>query len=277
MKANSLKLFVLLGIILSFFFSGRNAIAQQDHSKDWGAVYELEKKGKPRSAIDIVNRIYAEAKDDNNESQMLKALEYGIRLSSRFEENYFEKGIDHIRKELPTFGEPSTQILHSLLADLYIAYYGVNRHIILQRTTVAGYELNDLATWDQKVFAEMIFGELRKSLENDALLKSTPASAYAAILTEGDSLDRFRPSLFDILAHQALDFYKNDEFMSSRPAIRFEIDDPQMIDIADAIWILRFLYRDGPPPPDPGPPDSPCGQDPGSDDDSLGCNSYTNC
>ena len=120
MKANSLKLFILLGIILSFFFFGRNAVAQQDHGKDWDAVYELEKKGKPRSAIDIVNRIYAEAKDDNNESQMLKALEYGIRLSSRFEENYFEKGIDHIRKELHAFGEPSTQILRSLLADLYI-------------------------------------------------------------------------------------------------------------------------------------------------------------
>ena len=47
MKANSLKLYVLLGIILSFFFFGSNAIAQQDHGKDWEAVYELEKRVNP--------------------------------------------------------------------------------------------------------------------------------------------------------------------------------------------------------------------------------------
>ncbi len=246
MKPRFFNLLFLFGIMISLIVQTAVAdgAAQSIYDKEWQAVYELEQKGKPRSAIDIVKKIYERAKADKNEAQMIKALEYNIRLSSRFEENHFEKGIAYIQQELPAFSQPSSQVLHSLLADLYLGYYNSQRYLILQRTNVVDYELNDMATWDQKLFAEKIFGELNKSLENKTLLQNTLASVYEDILTKEDSLHIFRPSLFDILAHQALDFYKNDEFMSSRPAIRFELDDPQMLDIADAFVRLELEEKE---------------------------------
>jgi len=247
MKPGFFNLLFLLGIVLSMSIHSavaNGASTQYNYDKEWQAVYELVNKGKPRSAIDIVNNIYEQAKTEKNEPQMIKALEYGVRLSARFMENYFEKGILRVNQELPAFGQPTQQILHSLLADLYVGYYNSQRHLILQRTNVVDYELNDMATWDQKLFAEKIFEEYGKSLEHAEQLINTPASVYACILTEGDSLDIFRPTLFDLLAHQALDFYRNDEFMSSRPAIRFEVDDPQMLDIADAFVKLEIKEQE---------------------------------
>ena len=212
MKLKKLNILFLLGLIISLSAMNMQVIAegaaaQFDYDKEWDSVYQLEKKGKPQSAIDIVDNIYAQARTEKNEPQMIRALEYRIRLSSHFMEDYFEKGIASIQKELPSFSEPSIQILHSLLADLYIAYYSNYRYMILQRTNVQDYELTDMATWDQKLFAEKIFDELKLSLNNANLLKRTPASAYADIITKGDSLDIFRPSLFDLLANQALDFF----------------------------------------------------------------------
>ncbi len=250
MKAKYLNFLFLFGFLVSM--SGlsiqtvvaEGAIPQLDYDKEWKTVYDLESQGKPKSAIDIVKKIFERAKSDKNEPQMIKALEYNIRLLSRFEEAHFQKGISMILQQLPVFTQPSVQILHSLLADLYMGYYFANRHLILQRTNVIEYELNDMATWDQLRFAEKIFDELGKSLENPDLLKKIPSTTYTDIITVGDSLHVFRPSLFDLLAHQALDFYRNDEFMSSRPAVRFEIDDPQMLDIADAFIKLSLAEKE---------------------------------
>ncbi len=244
MKVKYLNTLFLLGLIFSMSAINMQVIADGatslfDYDKEWSTVYQLEKNGKPQSAIVIVNKIYEQAKTDKNEPQMIKSMEYGIRLSARFMEDYYEKGIASIQKELPSFSEPSVQILHSLLADLYIGYYSSHRYLVLQRTNVQDYELSDMASWDQKLFAEKIFNELNLSLNNASLLKITAASAYADIITKADSLDVFRPSLFDLLAHQALDFFRNDEFMSSRPAVRFEIDDPQMLDLSDAFVKLE--------------------------------------
>ncbi len=247
MKPGFFNVLFLLGIIISLSMQSAvagGAAAQFDYNKEWQAVYALERQGRPQSAINKVDKIYEQAKINRNEPQMIKSVEYRIRLSSNFMEDYFEKGIEFIKQELPLFGEPSSQILHSLLADLYIGYYNAHRHLILQRTNVVDYELSDIATWDQKLFAEKIFDEYGKSLENPTLLKNTSASTYASILTEGDSLNIFRPSLFDILAHQALDFYKDDELMSHRPAVRFEVDDPQMIDIAAAFVKLELREKE---------------------------------
>ncbi len=250
MKAKYMNILFLLGLVIVLggvsiqTAVAEGAVPQYDYDKLWQQVYGYEKKAKPRSAIGIVNKIYEQAKKDRSEPQMIKALEYGIRLSSRFEETYYQKGIANIQKELPFFTAPSTQILHSLLADLYMGYYYANRHMILQRTNIVEYELTDMATWDQKLFAEKIFEELKKSLESPGLLQKTPASDYTDIISEGDSLDIFRPALYDLLAQQALDFFRNDEFMSSRPAIRFEIDDLQMLDIADAFIKLKLEAKE---------------------------------
>lgn len=251
MKTKYLNIFFLLGLFfLASGFSIQGIVPSGavsgpfDYEQQWKEVKALENKGKPRSAIDIVNKIYAQAKKDKNQPQMVKAVEYGIRLSSRFEEDHIQKAIAKINQELSGFTAPSTQILHSLLADLYMGYYFSNRYLILDRTNVADYELTDLATWDQKMFAQKIFKEFSLSLENPALLQKTPVSDYAVILTEGDSLDIYRPSLYDLLAHNALEFFKNDEFMASRPAIRFELDDPQMLDLSEAFVNMELQEKE---------------------------------
>ena len=76
MKPRFFNLLFLFGIMISL--SMQTAVAdgavQSTFDKDWQAVYELEQKGKPRSAIDIVNKIYERAKAEKNESQMMACL-----------------------------------------------------------------------------------------------------------------------------------------------------------------------------------------------------------
>lgn len=58
-----------------------------------------------------------------------------------------------------------------------------------------------------------------------------------------------------------------------------DINNDGRLDIADTIFMLNFQFSGGQPPPTPGPPPSPCGPDtesPGSSR-NLGCESYTHC
>jgi hypothetical protein len=52
-----------------------------------------------------------------------------------------------------------------------------------------------------------------------------------------------------------------------------------VIDISDAVWLLSFLFSGGPPPPAPGPPGFPCGDEPDPQDAllGLGCRAYSGC
>jgi hypothetical protein len=250
MKKYFLNILLLSGLL---FLAGNlivktvvasGAVASGDYEKLWEEVESLEMKGQPRSAIAVVDRIWQMAMEEKDEPQMIRALEYRIRLGSRFLEDHYREGIEQINAAFAHFSEPSVQVLHSLLADLYMGYYFSNRYKILDRTNVEGYELTDMESWDQKAFAEKIFGELRLSLENPALLQQTPAGDYSAILDNEDSLHIFRPTLYDLLAQRALDFYKNDEFMAGRPALRFEIDKPGMLDIAGSFVKLALEEKE---------------------------------
>ena len=50
-----------------------------------------------------------------------------------------------------------------------------------------------------------------------------------------------RPTLFDLLAHRALDYFKSDERDLNKPAYAFEIDDPAVF--ADAATFTRHSFK----------------------------------
>jgi hypothetical protein len=54
-------------------------------------------------------------------------------------------------------------------------------------------------------------------------------------------------------------------------------NDDAEINITDGIFILNYLFLGGNAPPAPGPTDSPCGSDPASSPNDLGCDSYPGC
>ena len=56
-----------------------------------------------------------------------------------------------------------------------------------------------------------------------------------------------------------------------------DANDDGNIDITDGVFLLRYLFNGAGQPPDPGPPDSECGNDPANGGDSLSCVSYDSC
>lgn len=219
----------LLNVILSFFlllsFSPTNAQNQMnDYASEWKKVDDLQKKGLTQSALAEVNKIYNLAKKADNGTQLIKSLLFKITLQQPIQEDASVKSIDSLEQEIAVAKEPVKSILESIAAQMYWNYFQQNRYKLYQRTNTVNFDKKDIATWTADDLHKKT-GELYLvSFQNEMLLQQTRLEPFDAIILKGN-VRNLRPTLFDLLAHRALDYFKNDEREITRPAYAFEIKD----------------------------------------------------
>ena len=78
----------------------------------------------------------------------------------------------------------------------------------------------------------------QKSLENGLMLQLEPLNNYNVLLTEHEDSKIYRPTLFDFLSNNALQFYKTNETHITKPAYKFEINNSDFL--ADANTFSKF-------------------------------------
>ncbi len=185
---------------------------EKDYEKSWQEVEAYVKKGLPKSALKIVDEVYKSAKTESNQPQVLKALIYRVSLQSRFEEDHLVKAIQTFESELKTSDQPETQILHSLVAEMYSWYYNKNRWQINDRSTVYGMEEEDIQTWDAVKLNKMIKDHYLASLENQNTLEEIALNKFSLILQNTDK-DNFAlwPTLYDLLGNRALNYFTSGD------------------------------------------------------------------
>lgn len=222
------------------------SFSQGNYDALWKEVTDLKDQGLPAMALDKTQAIYLKAKNENNSPQLIKSLLMKISLKSSFEEDFLKKSIDELKSEISTAGEPSKQILSSILAELYWRYYQDNRWKFQERTNFASqnYVSEDIDTWDMKTLVINVLNYYSSSLQNEGLLKSTSLIQYSAILEEEKGSRDYRPTLYDFLVHRAIDFYMNEEPGLIRPAERFEVDDPKFFSSARVFSELQIATKD---------------------------------
>jgi uncharacterized protein YfaS (alpha-2-macroglobulin family) len=196
-----------------------------NYAKDWKTVDALAAKGLNKSALEAVGVIYKKAKAENNAAQLVKAIIHRMKFKQMMEEESDVTAINELKEELKTAAFPLKPILHSVLADLYWGYYQSNRWKFHNRTTIATTSSDDITTWDLKTIFSKTMENYEASLQNPEKLKQIPVDIYDEVLIVQKNTRKFRPTLFDFLAHRAVDFYKNEETTLIKPAYKFELND----------------------------------------------------
>ncbi|MAE08216.1 MAG: hypothetical protein CL661_05600 [Bacteroidetes bacterium] len=180
----------------------------ESHYEKWRKVDSLTKSGQPKSAIKIIDHIYKTSKENDNTPQIIKSLIYRISLQSSYEEDHLLKSIAVFENELSNAAVPEKQILQSLIAELYFAYYNANRWKINKRQALSEDDNEDINTWDAIRINKIIKKYYKASLEDETVLAEIDLDKYEIILLQGDSSNfTLWPSLFDMLANRALQYF----------------------------------------------------------------------
>lgn len=233
---------IFLSLIISI-----NAIAQQPlkhYDKEWKRIDSLlEKEGLTKTTMTAVTAIYDAAKKENNDAQVIKALLYRMQITDQVSDEGRYENIKLIETEIASAKEPAKSILSSIAGSSYWQYLQMNRWQFYDRTRIKDYDSDDIATWDISQLHALITKHFDNSVKETQLLQKTDLQLFDAVIIKGNARS-LRPTLYDLLAHRALDYYRNDEQYITKPAYAFEINDTMAFADVNAFVKHRFTSSD---------------------------------
>jgi len=202
-----------------------NANSQNKYKQDWLKVDSLQKKGLYNMALTEVGLIFNKATQDKNHNQVIKTVFYELKYNSYLKEDDYILGIYNLESLIEKAPSPSKEILHSLTAEVYWGYYNANSWKFAERTQVEStVKLNDIRTWDLKRIAKKVIYHYSMSLQNENISQKESVDSYKLIIQNVTDTKEFRPTLYDFLAHRAIDFFKGNSFNVPGPAETYSVN-----------------------------------------------------
>ena len=219
--------FLLFMIFSSQLMNGQN----QPDSFDslWAKVFKLESENLTKSALEVVTKIKAKAEKEDKPAQQIKTLLFAAKYTLILEEDAKLKVVNDLKAEIKKAETPVSNVMESYLANLYWQYFKQNRYLFYNRTaTEQKVDTTDFRTWDLTTLFKEVGIHFEKSLKQTTVLQATKTVNFKEILDYSASSDNFRPTLFDLLSHNALEFYKSTESTINKPLDNYKATDSEL-------------------------------------------------
>lgn len=244
-KTNFMK-FVKILTLISFLTINFLFVKAQspDYKKEWKQIEAFDKKGLPKSALEVALKIFNDAVAKSNTSQQIKAAMYQMRYRNMVEQDNNENNVFYLDTLIAKTKAPAKNILQSMQAQMFWNYFQNNRWRFYDRTKLAEEKSKDIATWSLDKIQSTTRKLYLQSLANEALLKKTNVSDYYAIIEKGENTEELRPTLYDFLAHRALDYFTNTEGDVTQPAYKFILNDEKLFAPAGEFVKYAFTTKD---------------------------------
>ena len=210
--------------------------------EQWKKVDEAIGKGLPKTAIEQLEPIIAGAMQDKAYAEAIKAIAKKIALEGNIQGNRPEEKIVRMKTEIAKAPKEMAPVLEAVLANWYWHYFQQNRWRFMQRTATAQTPGDDFTTWDLPRILAEIDKQFTKALAGEAVLKATPVAAYDDLLQKGSVPDSYRPTMFDFLAFNALEFYSAGEQAGAKAEDAFDLmaDSPIFATVEEFIaWDIK--------------------------------------
>ncbi len=188
----------------------------------WKQVAAAKAHGLPKTAITNLTLIFDGALRDKAYAEAAKAMAERIGLEAKAEHDASAAQIIRLQTALPGAPAEMGPILHTILANWYWQYYQNHQWQFAQRTATAAPPGKDFTAWDSpRLFGE-IGRQFQAALSADPVLKAIPVADWRDLLEKGAMPDAARPTLYDFIVHEALDFYYRS-WEPNRPDNPFEV------------------------------------------------------
>jgi len=211
------------GFLFAFAVAIGLVIAADPTTPGWTDVRKAINEGLPKTAIEKLNPIIQRAVSQNRYGEAIRAISMKIALEGNIQGNKPEEKIVRMQAEIEQAPAPMKPVMNALLANWYWHYFQQNRWRFMQRTQTAAPPGEDFTTWDLPRILAEIDRHFQLALKDAARLQEIPVADYDDLLERGNMPDRYRPTLFDVLAQNAIIFYSAGEQAGSRSLDAFDL------------------------------------------------------
>ncbi|TWU26179.1 MG2 domain protein [Novipirellula galeiformis] len=189
----------------------------------WPEVQEAINQGLPKTAIEKLEPIIVKTKAEKQYAAAIKAIGLKISLEGTIQGNRPEEKIARMAAEIEPSPAEMQPVMQAIVAHWYWHYFQQNRWRFLQRTQTAAPASDDITTWDLPRILEVTAAQFDKALENRDVLQKTPIAQYDELIEKGSAPDSYRPTLWDFLVYEALEFYSSAEQAGARSEDAFDL------------------------------------------------------
>ena len=227
MKKTVITTALVTGLLLAaVMINAQSNTNMNKFEREWAEIENLRRQQLPQSLAPKVDAIYQLALTEKNYEQLIKAIIFQMNAIGILDEN--DEGsnriFNNLKRDAETAPQPAKSILYSMIGQMYEEYYEQNRWTINSRTT-ANIELLDVRTWDNRKLTEEATKYYILSLKDRGLLQNEPIDNYKAFLLRSDDIS-YQPTLYDLLANRALNFYSKQVQFVTQPQTVFVINNP---------------------------------------------------
>jgi hypothetical protein len=210
----------LIGLLLPAQVRG----AASARERLWKEVDDALQQGLPRTALTNLDRLIPLTVEARSWGEAAKAIARKAMIEGTLESPQADERIRRLEQALDQAPNETLPVLKTILAHWYWHYFRANRWRFMQRTATAVTPGEDFTTWDLARLFSRIDQVFTDALAFAEPLQRTPVKSFSAVLTPETMLDRYRPTLYDILAHEALRFYTAGEQAVAKTEEAFQVD-----------------------------------------------------
>ncbi len=208
-------------VLVSAFFSVLMAARPQQAT--WKDVNDAIAKGLPKTAIEKLGPIIERATESGSHAEAIKAIGMKIALEGNVQGNKPEERVTRMKAEIAGAPEPMKPVMRAILANWYWHYFQQNSWRFMQRTRTSSAPSDDFTTWDLPRILAEIDKHFTESLNDAEALQAIPIAEYDDLFEKGNAPDSYRPTVYDVIAYNALDFYLAGEQAGARSQDAFDL------------------------------------------------------
>ncbi len=208
-----------------------------DYDKAWTEVNKQLNKQLPKSALKQVQKIYAQALDDKNTYQQVKATIFEANLILNTEELGLELAIKNLDDKIDQAAFPAKSILQSQAAELVQSYFRRNHWTISQRTDLEEFDTGDIRTWTTNNYRDYVSGLYFQSIDDQKLRGVDTKEVKDLLQSHSSTLIDYnlRPNLYDLLVDRVLNYLRAGNDLGTRPSFKFRVENKYLVSAEDFI------------------------------------------
>src|SRR5581483_8046626 len=197
------------------------AAAAQTRTEMWKRPREAMERGLPQTAATNLQTILEGALAEKDYPEAAKALALRCALEAGQDPDASSGRVVRLEAAMANAPTAMQPILRTILAHWFWNYYEGHRWQFASRTR-GGATNGDFTTWDSPRIFDEIGRQFGMALQDAATLKGIAVASWGGILEKGTMPDAQRPTLYDFIAREAIDFYTESQ-RPEHPEKAFEI------------------------------------------------------
>ncbi|MCM2374056.1 alpha-2-macroglobulin family protein [Aporhodopirellula aestuarii] len=206
--------------------------------RSWEPIQAAINKGLPKTAISEIEKQLPGAIEKGDHDLVVRLLATRATLDGQLEGRDEVHRIVRLQADLETAPPATRPVIRGLLANWFWGYYSQNQWRFRDRTEVDPgivdaekpvviKSFEDISTWTRQRIVAQSAALFESALNDDGskqTLQETAIEDYSDLLVGGNAPDEYRPTLYDFIVADAIDFYSDANETYSGPADRFELE-----------------------------------------------------